>query len=1416
MIDGALAFAAANQWAVLAVLAVLILLVIVLMAVAVIRASRAPAALPAAPEAPAGNADLDLAAVQPDGDIEAERRERGRTVKRLLREGYAASRETFSRNQYLMPWVLRIGVNGVPDGGMLDAVEEVRPAIGSAAEDNLSWRYFERGVVLDVGTLDAWDDVLAFAADKRPALPVDGVILTVPVEALTDTRRAAAMGAEAYNLLWRAQRQLGFAVPVYVVVSGTEALPGFRAFEEMLPPIHRDGILGWSFPYAMESAFTPEYVAEALQTVEQGMLATTLEAFGSVVTPVAGTEMLRASADLAALEDPLRSFLTTAFRRTAFQEANYFRGLYFITRSDPRAPASFSRDLIERKVLPENGLSKMLRVVSRSRMIRRYAWPAAAAVLALLVVGATVTSLARIDDYRRMVVPILQTTAADVQAMSLPSDDMDAAAAADIAVRYLRNATVLTEEEPLMLLPLTWLGEDPYGVRAAMRAGWQKIVMVSVKRLLEERLDGIAKGETRDVGPQQAFTEYMLRVAEAEGFAVAYNEMARGGADVAVRQMLEYALRLQVPRSTVAKLEAWDAIGADAATIDDPAMRIDVAQYRDAAQAAFRTYADAYFRMLASGGQVGLRLSMVSEELSLLANGARAGGDASTSFAEVLAGLDAAAKMLKEGRPSWLGADGPVVPDEVKPMLEAAAVSTLLGPEARDAARSIAVRRYEEVKGRLVAIDSVIGPLVERHTNGSAALSAPAEGLRQMVRAWSDRRFMQSQAIVDASEPLQGYGYDTTALEAVPPLFDDYLLFEARELSGVPVVLKAALRSAAQNGLYVSVGRALTRAATGLNEDAVAATQSLTRLRDMARSLYTAVPVLEHSIQTFLQIGMTSASDELREHVASLAAAIIQRVDDIVEDDQIYRPSRTYLASWTDGPLDPAALMGQADAAGMMQALTAWRLEIAGLARETAAPMIEVLSRPLLQTPRATALATRWLGVIGSLDAYDGQRPNSSLMRYESFVTEVVPQITTATCMGDLTAPALAGDFFLDRLEVMKTDIRDRCIELADYKLIAGYTALKRFFDQRLAGKQPFAPADADRAAAALGDVREFYALLDKHKDDVVAAIAMVARKRAAWVEPARFVDTMVQAKPLLMAVADTAAGSRLAVQPTFRTNRDYERGGSDIIEWTLTSGSRSVSSFKSGESVVWLPGDPVRVSLRWAKNAPVIPWQTVGPAGAGADGKTAEFVADGTWSLFALLRRLEPPVSDLGVRAEPGRVVARMDVVTAPRPRPAQDGEEGETSTVQGGDVIAWTAPAPSDRPPTPGVVRADTTVFAQFTLKRQSEADGKPVEETVPYPHLPVIAPDLPDRRPSQAPSPYAALRGDGTMTPVTIDPALIDRELMELRPDGAVMPLTMQAPASVPAPVPVQSPAPRQPTSLLPLRASGAGGLNKLNWE
>jgi type VI secretion system protein ImpL len=357
---------------------------------------------------------------------------------------------TFLREQvagrdyrYDIPWLLMIGPQASGKSTVLASAAPSDSLIRHGGRTfgipgGPEWWFYQRGLVIkapgamalrsDGRTSDhaAWSALLRLLVARRPRRPVDGVILALNVADLFDD---AAAGTASTDLTARAEvlgqklSQLRQAVrmrlPVYLLVTQCDRIPGFSSFASELPKELHSDIFGWSNPYPLEAAFSPDWVDECCHEMHGRMVEQQMEVFVARDQLHEPDGVFLFPARFTTLAAPLRQYLACVFQSTAYQESFYFRGIYFcgdaalgagqtITApavrafaataeaassqslipspqsllQDPRPPISdlpprsltphppepvFLSDLFERKIFPESILARPFSVLDTAR-----------------------------------------------------------------------------------------------------------------------------------------------------------------------------------------------------------------------------------------------------------------------------------------------------------------------------------------------------------------------------------------------------------------------------------------------------------------------------------------------------------------------------------------------------------------------------------------------------------------------------------------------------------------------------------------------------------------------------------------------------------------------------------------------------------------------------------------------------------------------------------------------------------------------------------------------------------------------------------------------------------------------------------------------------------------------------------------
>jgi type VI secretion system protein ImpL len=166
-------------------------------------------------------------------------------------------------------------------------------------------------------------------------------------------------------------------------------------------------------------------------------------------------------------------------------------------------------------------------------------------------------------------------------------------------------------------------------------------------------------------------------------------------------------------------------------------------------------------------------------------------------------------------------------------------------------------------------------------------------------------------------------------------------------------------------------------------------------------------------------------------------------------------------------------------------------------------------------------------------------------------------------------------------------------------------------------------------------------------------------------------------------------------LEAEFRAEPSLDRGGNQILEWSIETPAGRLSSLAGGGTLTWTAGQPVRVALRWARNGPSLP--VVGADGMPRlDGPTALFEYRDAWALLSLLRIHSRPSADDGTAFS----LLAFDVPLAPNPDAAPGGPAGLDQAL----------------------------VFLRLRLTALTSIPGEPVRRSLLLaPHFPAVAPDI-----------------------------------------------------------------------------------------
>jgi type VI secretion system protein ImpL len=357
----------------------------------------------------------------------------------------------------------------------------VRESIrGVGGTRNCDWWFASEAVLIDTAgrytTQDsdrqadgaAWLGFLDLLRRHRPRRPINGVLLTVSASDLLHATpaRIAAHAGELRQRLDELRQRLAIEVPVYLLVTKTDLLPGFAEFFADLDEHARAQVWGVTLPPASDPS---QWQAE-LDALDARLHQHMLRRLGADTAPAQRSAIHAFPQQWRALSRSALELLhavLVAGRDTGRGDEPMLRGLYFTSATQSAAQRDVSRTkgqsffvtrLLRDVVFAESGLAgSTARSIRQHRLIERTALAATALAL-LLAIGWTWRGYERqsraVDAFAAQL-PALDSALARAQASSdltalLPA--LDALAAADdggandgsLADRWLDRREMLT------------------------------------------------------------------------------------------------------------------------------------------------------------------------------------------------------------------------------------------------------------------------------------------------------------------------------------------------------------------------------------------------------------------------------------------------------------------------------------------------------------------------------------------------------------------------------------------------------------------------------------------------------------------------------------------------------------------------------------------------------------------------------------------------------------------------------------------------------------------------------------------------------------------------------------------------------------------------------------------------------------
>jgi type VI secretion system protein ImpL len=276
---------------------------------------------------------------------------------------------------YRVPWFLFLGDAAADVAGLLDAAQGAdpppHPARADAAAAFWRWRRLPSMVAIEIRPAvvdDAedrrerilWHEALLALTVERPRLPLNGIVLCVDAASLAGAARETGPMLRALRrLIDEAAEHLRLQLPVYLVVTGLDQLPGYDTLRAALPAEALAQALGHRLPAAPQpGASAGARLAELFDPLMLRLHALRMALLREAREAPQRQAVHGFVEQLRALRPGLELLVQALFDEAHGPRPLRWRGLYFVAAGAQPAGPAFVADLFRRFLPADQPLAR--------------------------------------------------------------------------------------------------------------------------------------------------------------------------------------------------------------------------------------------------------------------------------------------------------------------------------------------------------------------------------------------------------------------------------------------------------------------------------------------------------------------------------------------------------------------------------------------------------------------------------------------------------------------------------------------------------------------------------------------------------------------------------------------------------------------------------------------------------------------------------------------------------------------------------------------------------------------------------------------------------------------------------------------------------------------------------------------------
>lgn len=255
---------------------------------------------------------------------------------------------------YALPWYVIVGPPGsgkttaLQQSGLQFPKSSVKGGLrGVGGTRNCDWWLSSQGVLLDTAgrwtqaeDTEEWFAFLDIVKQCRPRKPLNGIIVAVSLDELgnADEQGIQAVSRRVRDRIDEILSRLQLRLPVYVLFTKADLVPGFVESYQDMTPQERAQILGFTLPLEQKPDDVQAAFTERFDELHAAIERFSVRRMSEVPQLDVRERVLAFPQQLAVLRENLAEFVSLTFEDNVFEETPALRGVYFTSGTQEGSP----------------------------------------------------------------------------------------------------------------------------------------------------------------------------------------------------------------------------------------------------------------------------------------------------------------------------------------------------------------------------------------------------------------------------------------------------------------------------------------------------------------------------------------------------------------------------------------------------------------------------------------------------------------------------------------------------------------------------------------------------------------------------------------------------------------------------------------------------------------------------------------------------------------------------------------------------------------------------------------------------------------------------------------------------------------------------------------------------------------------